>query len=563
MDTPKQHSRNTSAIDVYSTKTRTAPVAHNRIGRADSVSVVTSSFGGVLAPIKMIPLLREDGVNNGSVVLNVQMAETAAMLLNPVRISAAAYLVPKLALDRFADMGSIDRSYNGQQEVDAAVIPWFETIAASSNPLMDTLGLHFPAGGQMNTDYIEAYNAVWNYIAADRSAAITPRSLLDTTLAPAFWMSSQMKHVVPTFDDALVEGSVEISGLNARAPVSGLGVDNRMSSSLGGVGFAYTDGSQESRQSFLIQANGGGTSQDNIRIDENPDMPGFPSVWAELSQVAGASFSLAAIDQARETSRWAQLRQQYRGKSEDWMIDQLLSGVRLNDDALKQPMLLDAKDTVVGMSQRYASDGANLQKSVVDGRTSLELRFRTPPIPCGGVIVIVAQALPEQIYERQEDHYAMAATVDDLPNRTADELDPQPVSMVKNEEVDQAHALGGDLFGYAPLNWQWQREAPNVGGRYLKRDPQQAHTEDRNRIWETGAVDPALGPDFYLSTQLQHDVFASSNEDPFEWWLTGQAQIAGLTYFGPSMTEGLDDYTKVSDQVDNTRLVGDGTDIPT
>ena len=556
----KQHSRNTSPIDVWDTKTRTAPIAHTRIGRREEVSVVTSSFGGVMTPLKMIPLLREDGVNNGRLTLNVQMAETAAMLLNPVRISAAAYLVPKLALDRFADMGSIDRSYNGIAEVDGNVIDWFET-AGASGPIYNTLGLHVPVGASVNTDYLESYNQVWNYIARSRSSSLTERALNDTTLAPAFCQSTQMKHVVPTFDDALIEGQVAIDGLNSRAPVSGLGIQTGMVSDVPGVDFKYTGGVSGRNNSFILKGNGSQTATDNWRIDEDPDNAGFPAVFAELA-AAGASFSLAAIDQARQTAAWARMRQQFQGKDDDWMIDQLLSGIRLNDDALKQPMLLDARDTVVGMSQRYATDSGNLTKSVVDGRTAIDLSIRTPNLQCGGVIVVVAQALPEQIYERQMDHFFYASSVGDLPDRTADELDPQPISMVRNSEVDLAHTLPDDLFGYAPLNWEWQRKAPNIGGRYFWDDPLATPTEDRNRIWDSGAVDPVLGADFYTSTQLQHNVFESTNEDPFEWWLSGQVNISGLTYFGPSMTEGLDDYEKVQAQVDSSRLAGDGSDVP-
>jgi len=87
------------------------------------------------------------------------------MLLNPVRATAVAYLVPKLALDRFLDQGTIDRSYNGQPEIDASVVPWFKPFAGTlDNPIVEKLGLHYSAEGY-NDEYIEAYNQVWNFIA--------------------------------------------------------------------------------------------------------------------------------------------------------------------------------------------------------------------------------------------------------------------------------------------------------------------------------------------------------------------------------------------------------------
>lgn len=176
--------------------------------------------------------------------------------------------------------------------------------------------------------------------------------------------------------------------------------------------------------------------------------------------------------------------------------------------------------------------------------------------------MIVGQALPEQIYERQADYYMTATQVKDLPNRISDELDPQPVQMVANKEVDVKHETKDGLFGYAPLNHKWTGGSPKVGGRYYRPDPDAAWSEDRNRIWDTGVKNPTLGPDFYLASSLHHNVFQSSNEEPFEWWVGGVIRISGLTYFGPSLRESRDDYVKVLSKVNMGRLKGDGTDKP-
>jgi len=544
----KQHSTAIQPTQVWPQNYRRGPVPHSRTTRTDAVSVVTSSFGGKLVPLKMIPLLREDGVMNSRLNINLQMAETADMLLNPVRVSAMAYLVPKLAFERFQDMGTIDRSYNGQTEMDGTtVVPWFDPYTVPSIPpgqetdpgVLKVLGLHSPTGATINSDYIEAYNAMWNYIALQRSSSLTPRDKLDTTLGPAFWEHTQMKHVVPTFDAAMVEGEIPISftsggdlPLKSVDSLSNAGGDKRAPSK-GTVDMPPTDG------------------------EGHYDWTG--EIWAEL-QAGDVKISLANIQQARETQAWSKLRNQYQGMSEDWMIDQLLSGIRLNDEALKQPILLDHSDTIVGMSERYATDGANLDKSVADGRTSLSLDIRTPAIQTGGVIVVASQVLPEMIYERQRDYYMRATSVSDLPMRTADELDPQPVSTVKNGEVDESHTLPNDLFGYAPLNHQWMRRAPNVGGKYYRPSPSDVWDENRNRIWSTEVVDPTLGPDFYISNEVSHEVFASQNSDPFEWWVAGDVRVSGLTYFGEQLREAQGDYDAVEAQVPTDRLIGDGSD---
>ena len=131
MARPKQHSRSMSPTQVWDENIKKTPMSHQRFRRSDLVSVVTTGFGGKFLPLKMIPLFREDQALQSTIDVNLQMSETASMLLNPVRMSVMAYLVPKLALERFADMGTIDRSYNGQQEIDGSVIPWFRPLPGS------------------------------------------------------------------------------------------------------------------------------------------------------------------------------------------------------------------------------------------------------------------------------------------------------------------------------------------------------------------------------------------------------------------------------------------------
>jgi len=552
----KQHSTRVRPTQVWPENYRRGPVAHEKTQRTDAVSVVTSSFGGKLVPLKMIPLLREDAVLNSQLQINIQMAETAEMLLNPVRVSAMAYLVPKSAFERFPDMGTIERSYNGQQEIDGSVVPWFENFTYNEPPpgqttdpgVYKTLGLHAPNLAVINSDYVEAYNAVWNYIALQRSSSLAARNRLDTTLAPAFWEHTQMKHVVPTFDAAMVEGGIPVSfGATGLLPVVTDGVNNDAAT----IGSATSD-----TASHGLKTNIGENPQ---IIEIGAEGVNTVNLFAKLAE-QGVEISLANIEQARETQAWAKLRNQYQGMSDDWMIDQLLSGVRLSDETLQQPVLLDHSDTIVGMSERYATDGANLSKSVADGRTSLRLNLRAPALQTGGVIVICGQVLPEMIYERQRDYYMRTTDVSDLPLRTADELDPQPVETIKNGEVDESHSLPDDLFGYAPLNHKWMRRAPNVGGKYYRPSPSIAWDENRNRIWSTEVVDPTLGPDFYISNTVSHQVFASQNEDPFEWWVAGDIQISGLTYFGETLREAQGDYDAVQAQVPTERLKGDGTD---
>ena len=546
MPSTKQHSSALSPTQVWDEKTRRTPQPHQRTIRRDDVTVVTSGFGGKFLPIKMIPILREDSVLSSTIALNFQMAELSNMILNPIRASAMAYFVPKLAQERFMDMGAIDRSYNGIAEADGQVVPWFETMTyAADNEIFSKLGLHAVEGSDVNTDYVEAYNAVWNYIARNRSQNLELRDRLDSTIAPAFWEHTDMRYTVPNFDDAMMDGVVPLSFVDGS---NQLPVKSKLT--------GYTN--DPSEQFYFPATNYG----DGAETDPDGMLNWGSSIFAEM-QAESVLVSIANIDFARETQTWARMRNQYAGLSEEWMMDQLLQGIQVNDTALRDPMLLAHGTTSIGMTERYATDAENLDQSVVDGQSTINLNIRLPQVSCGGTIVVVSQILPEQIFERQRDHYFVAKSVEELPNRTADELDLQPVDFQKCGDVDEAHSTPDDLFGYEPLNARWNRTAPRVGGKYFQPNPHAPWTEVRNRLWDTNVVDPQLGTDFYVSTSLNHDVFKSSNTDPFEIWAAGGVQIQGLTYFEGPLLEATDDYEKVQAQVDLTRLKGDGTDTIT
>lgn len=554
----KAHAQQTLPRQRNQMNQKTTPHPFATTVRTDYKRVLTTGRGGKFLPIMAIPLLREDRLRSTNVRFSFEMDETAEMLLNPVRIAVHAWLVPRLAFERFLDLGHLNRSYMGKPEADASVTPWFEMLNLDDGAtppvtaeIFKVLGMHTVPGQQVNADYIEAYNAVWNFIAEDVSPNITPRDWDDTTLAPAFWPHSAMRHVKPSFDQALQHGDVALSVSNGQMPVKGIGLHNQV--------FAetnvnrYETGATGTVQYAKSRSVDGSHPNNAISIEEDPNNPGFPGIYAEL-QNDGITLSLANIELAKRTAAFARARVQYQGLGDDDIIDLLMSGVRLPEEGMKQPILLGREDTLFGMTQRYATDAGNLAASVTRGQTMVDLTIRTPVVNTGGIVMAFAEILPEQMYERQRDIYLSASTVAELPDRLRDELDVEPVEIVTNSMIDTDHNTPDGVFGYAPLNHRWQREAPNIGGAYYRPRADAAWTETRNRIWAAENVDPTLGDDFFLATNLHHEVFEDTAADPFEISANALAQIEGLTYFGPALLEASGDYDAVMAKADLTRI---------
>lgn len=542
-------------------RVKTSPIPVQRTNRASQHRVLTSMPAGKCVPLLAIPLLREDSVSGAQFRITFEMMETVEVLMNAINVRVMAHLVPNLAFERFKNgMDELNKSYEGipPNEGDP-VIPWFETMAApasGSNAILTYMGKHFKEGTQINTAYIEAYNVIWNFRAKNRSPEITPRARLDGTLAPGFWNHQTFAHIVPDFDQAVIDGEVALNVVNSKMPVLGIGI-GLPPTIAGSVGFGESDGTDRSGFGWVIQSpeNASAPGFSKVAISQHPTIVGRPDVWAEL-QDNGITVSLSNIEMARKTQAFANLRRQYSGHSDEYIIDLLMDGISIPDQAWKQPMLLADESTVFGMSKRYASDAANLTESVVNGGTAIDIRFSVPRVPMGGVVLLTCEIAPEQLFERQKDPYLHATSVDALPQFLRDTLDPEKVSIVTNDYVDIDHDTPAATFGYAPLNHEWAKSIPQVGGRFYRPTVDAAFDEDRQRIWAVETQNPVLSQDFYLCTTMHYKPFVVTDLafDPFEALVRGAANIRGNTVFGGLLVEATNDYAEVVEEQPTDRI---------
>ena len=194
----------------------------------------------------------------------------------------------------------------------------------------------------------------------------------------------------------------------------------------------------------------------------------------------------------------------------------LMGGLTVPEQGLQQqPILVGQQSTIFGLSKRYASDGANLTESVVNGATFVDLNINIPRISTGGIVMIVAECVPDQLFERQQDPLLFTSSTEQLPEFLRDELDPEKVDTVFCGYVDVDHDTPNAVFGYEPLNAKWDIKARRVGGRFLRPEVDAGFDEDRQRIWACEVQNPTLSRDFYLSWDVHTKPFADQNQDPF------------------------------------------------
>jgi hypothetical protein len=548
------------------------PITVQRSTRRDSGRVLTSADAGKILPLKYIPMLREDAVKRGRVRVNFEMMETAELLMNGIVVNVMAHYVPMLAFERFnGSMEELNRSYKGETGIGGSVVPYFEKnkryrpdidevindttpedfdvsdyisggISAGNAEFFQTMGIHTQASN-LNTTVVEAYNAIVNHRRKARSASLPLRNAFDYRLAEAFWALDN-NHIVPDFDQKLIDGEVSLNGLTFEAPLraNAYGAYSARNEVSGGTASAVSDTSW----SPIGDASAATLSGDEVI---------FSDIWAELTSGGNATMSLADIEQAKKTAAFAKLRSMYDGIEDDYVVDMLMEGIRVPEETMKQPILLAKQQTMIGYNQRYATDAANLDTSVTNGYASVDLNIRTPQMNTGGVILITAEIVPEQMWERKKDYFLYETDPDNLPNYLRDVLDPEQVSVVKNDHLDVNHSTPDGTFGYAPLNHEWMRDMVNVGGKYY-RPANDAFDEDRAKIWTVETTDPTLSSDFYLVDSLHKKVFSDQVADAFEITCISDMEITGNTVFGERLLEAdaTSDYEAITDLVDTARI---------
>ena len=542
------------------------PVNVPRSYRGHEVSCLTSLPAGRMVPISAAPLLREDAVRRGNISLSFEMHETAEILMNAVHCQVSAYFVPYLAFDRVDGMDALNKAYMGQ----AGAGDFFEIEprgAVGTNAILEYLGLHARPTDQINTAYVEAYNQIWNFRAKNRSVSLTERTRLDKTLAPAFWKHTRYRHIVPDFDQAMIDGAValqlqqqnQVLAPLQELPLRGLAKAN--GNFVGGPRNAFdkTGAVNYAGSSEVGQAAHGGDGVFYVEQGTGPAaaLPNLRVVLPEISIPGGSqelTVLLSDIDAARKSVWFAKLREQYNGLDDEYIIDMLMQGISVPEQMYKQPMLLAQKETIFGFSKRYASDGANLTESVVNGATVVDLNIRIPRMTTGGIVMIVAECVPDQLFERQQDPLLHLSTVAELPDAMRDELDPEKVDVVYNRYVDTDHDTPDSVFGYEPLNAKWDVKVRRVGGRFLRPEVDAPFDEDRQRIWSSEVQNPTLSSDFYLASDVHIKPFADQTQDPFEVVASGQLVIEGNTVFGPALIEASDNYAKVVETVPQQRI---------
>lgn len=542
------------------------PVPYETSMRPDNEVIMTSGRAGVVVPVGYIPLNPGESMS-GRVGLDLKLAEMPRPLLNAVVVNCQAWFVPKSAMPQFPGRDELNHAMLGLPikslgAADRTPPAFFTTITgatlvtAAASDFFKTLGLHVPTGATINTDLIDAFNLIWNFRAAAHSSRLTRRQYASesiansTTLPPAFWPSGRFAHVVPDYEAALIQGSLDLDVLAGRLPVGGIGI--RSGNGETPLPAANVRDTVTSPVNYPLSITIDGADA-VLRVLNATSGTARADVWAEMGgqQVA---VTLMDIDKARITQAYAKLHAAYAGNdatgfdNDDVLVALLMQGIDPGAENFKRPWLLDSKRVPVGFAERFATDSDNLDVSVTVGRAQATLTLNVPKTDVGGVVIYTVEVLPERLDERMSDEWLMCTTFDDLPNPLRDIQRTLPVDMVLNRRIDAKHTTPAGLYGYEPMNAKWKRDFTRLGGVFYEATPGAVITESRMGLWQTDIVDPDFEGTHHLApVPFPHDIFADTLADAFEIVGRHVCTIVGNVQFGDVLTEANDDYDAVEE----------------
>lgn len=543
------------------------PVPFEQSVRPDTDVKMTSGRAGVVVPLGYIPVLPGESMS-GRVGIDLKLAEMPRPLLNAVVANMQAWFVPKSAMPQFPGRDELNHAMLGLPikslgAADRSPPAFFTTITgatlitAAASDFFKTLGLHIPTGATINTDLIDAFNLIWNFRAAAHSSRLTRRDYASesiansTTLPPAFWPSGRFAHVVLDYEQALIQGSLDLDVLAGRLPVDGI--------FFAGSTFTMTAAGTALR---AVEASMDKTSVLNQQSAATGVMT-FDTTGAgatlrpELYAVMGGqqfSVTLADVDKARVAQAYAKLHAAYAGNdatgfdNDDVLVALLMQGINPGAENFKRPWLLDSKRIPIGFAERFATDSANLDVSVSEGRAQGTLSLNVPKTDVGGVVIYTVEVLPERLDERMSDEWLLCTTFDDLPNPLRDIQRTLPVDLVPNRRIDAKHTTPAGLYGYEPMNAKWKRDFTRLGGIFYEATPGAVITESRMGLWQTDIVDPDFEGTHHLApVPFPHDIFADNLAPAFEAVARHVCSLVGNVQFGDVLTENNDDYDAVQE----------------
>jgi hypothetical protein len=443
-----------------------------------SHKVLMTMTMGKLFPLTWIDVLPGDSIQMATSML-MRLTPLVAPVMHPVLVRIHNWYVPlRLIWDDFESF--ITGGEDGNDETEH---PYISASSITEKSLFDMMGV--PVGTYspdltFNAHPFRAYNMIWNHKYRDQDLhdelVIDTGNGEDTTTETDIQNVCWGKDYFTTSRPWTQRGDDITIPLGESAPITGLGVANQTYGA-GPTSVYETDGSGTVSYDDYKSSDTSGS----LRIEEDPDNPGYPNIRANLGEATGIDVRDLRI--AKSLQAFRERMAGSGARYEDYLAQ---LGIRGLDARLQQPEFLGGGKQLISFSEVLSHDGANTGDMYGHGMAAMRSnRFRRY-IPEHGIVMSLCSVVPQSIYSQGLSKKWSREVKEDYFQKEFQFIGEDEVY---NKEVYAEHSEPEGIFGYQARYDEYRGENSDVRGEFLS-------TYDSWHLGRVFSSDPALNSTF-------------------------------------------------------------------
>jgi len=391
---------------------------------------LTSCDMGQLVPVGLSEVLPGDTINQATSAL-IRVSPLVTPVMHPVTVRLHHWFVPhRLTWPEFEDFITGGPDGNNAEQVPRINGP---SIAAS---LDDYMGIP-PGTEHFSALPRRAYNLIWNEWYRDQDLQ-DERDSSEEAIAQCAWEKDYFTAARPFTQ----KGDAVTLPIGARAPVTGIGV--RSNASVGGADPSIHETGGDGIVGYDSQWPA--SASDTIRIEEDPDNPGFPNIYADLS--AAGAVDVNDFRQAFALQRYKEARARYGSRYTEYL--QYL-GVRSADSRLQRPEYLGGGKQTISFSEvlQTGEESAATEQKVGTmrghGIAALRSNRYRKFFSEHGYVMTLMSVRPKTMYANGVPRHFLRQSKEDFYQKELEAIGQQEVL---NKEVKNDHTYPNGVFGY-------------------------------------------------------------------------------------------------------------------